>query len=157
MRFGVKFAGGCFLLGIHMPTFQPFKAWQISRRISVTWKSTKLHWALIDVFVRSFWYWVKFGDKKSSTKDWVSESDLQMSISIGKRIYIYIYLIKLARDLTRPNSPKWWFSKGIPRKFQETPGWWNIISFGQIYFVYLLKFPTPEPEIDREGNVLRQA
>ena len=25
-----------------------------------------------------------------------------------------IYLVKLARDLTRPIYPKWWFSKGNP-------------------------------------------
>ncbi len=33
-------------------------------------------------------------------------------------------------DLTRPISPKWWFSKGNPRLFQENLGWWNIIPFG---------------------------
>ena len=37
-------------------------------------------------------------------------------------------LVKLARDLTRPISPKWWFSKGNPRKFQGNLGWWNIMN-----------------------------
>ena len=38
-----------------------------------------------------------------------------------------ILLVKLARDLTRVFTPKWWFSKGNPRKFQGNLGWWNII------------------------------
>ena len=39
------------------------------------------------------------------------------------------WLVKLARDLTRPISPKWWFSKGNPRLFQGNLGWSNIIIF----------------------------
>ena len=39
-------------------------------------------------------------------------------------------------DLTRPH-PRWWFSKGNPRLFQGNLGWWNIISFGQIYVLFL--------------------
>ena len=38
-------------------------------------------------------------------------------------------------DLTRPH-PRWWFSKGNPRLFQGNLGWWNIVSFGQIYVLF---------------------
>ena len=33
-----------------------------------------------------------------------------------------LFLVKFHRDLTRPVSPKWWFRKGNPRKFQGNPG-----------------------------------
>ena len=47
--------------------------------------------------------------------------------------YIYIYLVKLARDLTRPIFPKWWFSVGEISINQGTSRFlWNMIIWPYI-------------------------
>ncbi len=42
-----------------------------------------------------------------------------------------LFLVKLARDLTRPISPKWWFSKGNPliSGNSRSVNYYNLASF----------------------------
>ena len=50
-----------------------------------------------------------------------------------------MFLVKFHRGLTRPISPKWWFSNGNPRQFQGNLGWWNIIIWPVPCFMALWK------------------
>ena len=67
---------------------------------------------------------------------------------LGEDIYIYISinLVKLARDLTRVFTPKWWFSKGNGTPyFREIDRLVKYYEpFGQIIVEQIVLFITRE-------------
>ena len=51
-----------------------------------------------------------------------TKNPTQIAIKDRSEVQSQIDLVKLGRDLTRPISPKWWFSREIPL-FQGNLGW----------------------------------
>ncbi len=60
-----------------------------------------------------------------------------------------------ARERSRWPHPKWWFSKGNPRLFQENLGWWNIIIWPDTWRIIPVTLPEANSKFAPETRPKR--